>query len=283
MLIRLDAQPSSPVRSSVHCLCTLLQNLQAVETALSVGSVQKPAKMQGMPSSTLKLWVHNRDKLKERVDYLCCTSQKTRVHRVNGKQQVGFGDDVEAELLVHCRERRKCKLVVTTGLLVAYWKAIDKEKANAVSTNAARLRMRRFLNRHNLAWRKKTHEAQVNRTNTGIRNNFLQCTLWKKQLLGITDDCAVVNVDEINVYFSPFFERTIAEKGSKTVAILQPNSAKRCTAMLGCSLAGDKLPPFIIYQGQNTVGGHIVKEVCDAVSNGYSDGVFCSIEEGLDG
>ena len=82
------------------------------------------------------------------------------------------------------------------------------------------------MDRNRMSWHKKTHKAQVNCNDTNVIKDFVEYIIWKKEMLGIADHKAVVNADETNVHFSPSFERTITDGGSRTVAILQPNSAK---------------------------------------------------------
>ena len=196
-------------------------------------------------------------------------SKKTKWYRLNGKKIGAFGPIVEQELLEYYKERRAENQVVTVGLLVAFWRRIDPENVEKLSAAACRLCIQRFMEHHNMSWRKKTHKAQVNKGSDCVIKDFVEYIRWKKIMLGITDDRAIANADETNVYFSPSFERTIADRGSRTVAILQPNSSKRCTAMLGCAMNGEKLPPYVIFQGKNTPGGRIARELQDAGNHGH--------------
>ena len=94
---------------------------------------------------------------------------------------------------------------------------------------------------------------------------------------------SVYNVDETNVLFSQQTPYTYAQRGSRTVAVKSVNSSSRCTTMLGGSMSGKKLAPFIIFKGTNKPSGYIRREVRERereLSGRY--GIRCS-SEGLDG
>ena len=65
----------------------------------------------------------------------------------------------------------------------------------------------------------KTNAAQRSSDVTDVKQNFLTHIQWKKELLGITNDDAVVNGDETCVHFSPSFECAIKESDKNVVAI----------------------------------------------------------------
>ena len=81
----------------------------------------------------------------------------------------------------------------------------------------------------------------------------------------------VYNVDETNDSFSQQTPYTYAQRDSRTVSVKSVNSSSRCTAMLGGSMSGKKLPPFIIFKGANNVSGHICCEVQERVD--YPEGI----------
>ena len=110
--------------------------------------------------------------------------------------------------------------VVTVGLLVDFQKKIDADVADDLPPTACQSRMTQFMDCHALSQCKKAHKAQVNRRDTNIVKDFVDCILLKKEMLGNANDCAVVNADETNFFFSPSFERTVTERGTCAVAVL---------------------------------------------------------------
>ena len=51
---------------------------------------------------------------------------------------------------------------------------------------------------------------------------------------------------------------TLADKGLRTVSVKSSGSSSRCTILLGVTMDGSKLPPFIIFKGKQ--GGRISRE-----------------------
>jgi len=163
-------------------------------------------------------------------------------------------------------------------MLVAEWTKVDPDGVAALSVNAARARIYRFMRRNELSFRRTTHQAQVTRTDPQIITDFVSYCNWKAKLLGIAPECTA-NFDETNVYFSPPIRSTIAHKGSRTVAIRTPDSNNRCTAMLGVTLSGYKFPPFIIYQGKVSRCGRIRRELANARANHYPPGLIYQCQD----
>ena len=124
---------------------------------------------------------------------------------------------------------------------------VDPIGSDNIRDTTALQSIKHFMDHNGLANRKKTHVAQKKKTAKEEIEDFTLCIAWKNHMLGTTDDHAVANTDKANVYFSPSFECTIANKEAKTVTVAEPNLSSRCTTMLGASLGGEKLPPYIIF------------------------------------
>ena len=60
---------------------------------------------------------------------------------------------------------------------------------------------------------------------------------------------SVVNIDETNIEFDMTGSVTLANQGSRTVSLRSSGSCARCTVLLGVTLSGKKLPPFVIFKG----------------------------------
>jgi hypothetical protein len=70
----------------------------------------------------------------------------------------------------------------------------------------------------------------------------------------------VFNIDETNVDFSIDARTTLNVQGAQTVNVRAAKSSGRCTALLGCSLTGEKLPPFVIFKGKRGGRSRIMSE-----------------------
>jgi hypothetical protein len=70
----------------------------------------------------------------------------------------------------------------------------------------------------------------------------------------------VVNINEINVNFDPASGTMLAGRGERMIGCANTGSSARCTVLLGVTIDGEKLPPFIIYKGANTPCSFIKRE-----------------------
>ena len=59
-----------------------------------------------------------------------------------------------------------------------------------------------------------------------------------------------MNIDETNIEFDMIGSISLADQGSRTVSLRSTGSFSRCTVLLGVTLSGEKLPPFIIFKGK---------------------------------
>jgi DDE superfamily endonuclease len=87
--------------------------------------------------------------------------------------------------------------------------------------------------------------------------------------------CDIYNVDQTNIYYSMESSYTLAPKGSRTVSIKGCNSNKRCSVMLGASLSGGRLPPYIVFDGK--AEGRIHRELISR--KGYPDNIQLAVQE----
>jgi len=189
----------------------------------------------------------------------------------------GFGKEVEESLRAFVKAKRSHHLRVTPTMLIAHWRAIDPT-AKDTSMTAARHRIARFMKRNNLAHRKGTHKAQEKSDAKQVIDDFVHYIKYKISLLGITNPAAVVNADETNVYFSPRINSTICERGSRTVSIAHSQSSSRCTVMLGGSIDGKKLPPFVIFTGKRVASAPVFQALQQPQKNGYNPSLLYNVQ-----
>jgi DDE superfamily endonuclease len=126
-----------------------------------------------------------------------------------------------------------------------------------VPTEALKRRMRRWARASNIVQRRNTHVAQNTRYDAGIMEEFTSYVNGQIESGGYTADL-VVNIDETNIEFDMTGTMTLAPEGAQTVSIRTSGSSSRCTVLLGVTLSGIKLPPFIIFKGSAT--GRLYRE-----------------------
>ena len=82
----------------------------------------------------------------------------------------------------------------------------------------------------------------------------------------------IYNADQTNCYYSLESKYTLTKRGSRTVAVRGSGSTSRCTLMLGVSMDGRKLPPYIVFKGEKK--GRIAGEFNNSQVHGYPEGVL---------
>ena len=174
-------------------------------------------------------------------------------------------------------DQRNADYAVSLQILVAECRRVALPmELDGVSRCALFTRIYRVLGRWDQSWRRSTHKAQNTRYAGQIIKDFIEYVHDKNRFLEV-DPSLVYNVDETNVFFSQQTPFTYAQRGSRTVSVKSVNSSSRCTAMLGGSMSGKKLPPFIIFKGTNKASGHIRREVREGVD--YPEGIEYGVQE----
>jgi hypothetical protein len=93
-----------------------------------------------------------------------------------------------------------------------------------------------------------THVAQNTRYKESVIDKFV--VYVNKQIVsGNFGPSEIVNIDKTNIEFDMIGSLTLVGQGSRTVSLRSTGSSSRCTVLLGVTLSGEKLPPFIIFKG----------------------------------
>ena len=126
------------------------------------------------------------------------------------------------------------------------------------------------MRRHGLVVGKKTHTAQKKKAVKDEMDDFVQCIKWKRLMLGVINDDAIVNADKTNACFSPEFQQTVATRGSKTMSVAEPNSSACCTVMVGAAKSGRRMAPHVVFTGKAARHGKITKECLNPADHDHA-------------
>jgi hypothetical protein len=86
---------------------------------------------------------------------------------------------------------------------------------------------------------------------------------------------------ETNVDFDLVSGSTLAGHGEKKIGCVTTGSSSRRAVLLGVTMDGENLPPYIIYKGANTPRSLIKKEFKDVeacTKYGYPEGQFYTVQ-----
>ena len=108
--------------------------------------------------------------------------------------------------------------------------------------------------------RKVTHVAQNTRFTEEIMVDF-RSYVNQRIIENSISSNFIVNIDETNINFDLCGGTTLERRGSRTVNAKKSGSSQRATVILGVTLSGEKLPPFIVFKGK--VSGRIARSFSD--------------------
>jgi len=159
------------------------------------------------------------------------------------------------ELKEYYSNLRSLSRMVTVKMLCQEYRRLNPTVP--ITENALQKRIRRWLEKENIVQRSVTHVAQNTRHDASLLEDF---TAYVNEQIrsNSLSSCNVVNIDETNIEFDSNSSTTLADKGSRTVSVRTSGSSNRCTVLLGVTLSGQKLPPFIIFKGKTN--GRISRE-----------------------
>lgn len=214
----------------------------------------------------------------DRQEYLKGRKRLACAYRMKGGgRKTMTGLQTKQQLKGFFMDMRKDDLPVDMAMFIAQANVIDPLCMVNVSLDAFRQRMNRLLKDWGGSYRLATHKAQIKKMHPKTMNEFQAYIKLKCQLLDIPKD-AVFNFDETNVYFSPHVSYSWSGKGQNTINLREIKSSYRCTAMLGSSMTGNRVVPFLIYTGANTRNGKIKKILENAEENGYPSGLEYTVQ-----
>jgi transposase-like protein len=246
------------------------------EAYAELRSVKRVARKYNVQPNQLRKWQRHFDDNGDSTG-LRDSSKGVRVTReVGGGRKCKFSDELIADLKQFFENSRDEDFSVSLRLMVAQAKLLSPTVTTGISSRAIESRIYHLLKKWDVTWRRGTRIAQNTRHILEVEDEFHAYVQQKIQLLGV-DCCDIYNADETNMYFSPQPTSTYAPRGSKTVSIKGADSSSRCTIMLGASMSGKKLSPFVIFKGKNCRSGYIKREIDGR--DGYPDGMEFGVQD----
>ena len=213
------------------------------------GNIKATARKYHVDPSQIRKWLRKKvelgQQLQQRAHLKMLQKGRPALHREAFDELSSFIHQLESQ-----------HRTITVGMICRELRRID-QSAQAASMDILRHRVYRFLLKERFVQRRATHVAQNTRYCQQKIDQFVEYVTEEIQRLGIGPKC-VVNIDETNVDFDMTGRVTLARRGSRTVSIRSTGSSARVTALLGVTMSGVKLEPFLIFKGQPN--GRIIRE-----------------------
>ena len=256
---------------------TWKERIAIVNTAYSVPKNIRPtAERWDVSPSQIRRWnrrlaiILNQKSSTERQHIMNLhTTQKGRP-RIN--------DELYAALKLYYENTRRSDRVVSVKMLVYELQRLLIESGQGeedIKFSALRSRVYRWCYRNRIVQRRITHVAQNSTYDPQKVADFVSY-INSEISAHFHSPANIVNIDETNIYFDMVGSSTLETMGRRTISIKSSGSSNRCTALLGVTMDGTKLPPFIIFKGKET--GRVIKEFTSE-KHDYATSVFYTVQE----
>lgn len=218
----------------------ILRELKHEEASNNGMSKRAIARKYGIDESSLRQWQKSID-LTEDVTF---PSNNLTLH--TGKPSKG--EHLEGPICFFIDSLREKRCDITVELLAFEVMKIDPSFLDKKFV-PIRKWLYSFLRRNNYSIREKTHVAQkvINMQDCA---DFVEMVNERNSVYNISKDF-IINMDETPLYNDQKPNKTVADKGSRSVEGLKTRTGDyRSTVMLSVTASGKKLPPMIIFKGQ---------------------------------
>jgi hypothetical protein len=149
-----------------------------------------------------------------------------------------------------------------------------------LSVRSVRRRVARHLAKHGVVRRRITRVAQNTRYDMAVKQEYVDY-INQQIKVGNYQPEDIASIDETNFDFDQKAGETLATRGQKTIAQAVSGSANRATVLLGVTMSGEKLPPYIIFKGKDTRGSRVWKEFATPEARakfGYPEGALYAVQ-----
>jgi len=163
------------------------------------------------------------------------------------------GEQIDQQVQHYLRELRKKGCVVNTSVAISAGEGILLNKDAALSADCLTKDWAKYLfKRMGLVKRKGNTKAKVQVENfEELKKLFIQDVKTVMAMDEVPLEL-VISWDQTGLKYVLVSECTMAEEGSKRVEIDGKDDKRQITAVFGCSMAGEFLPPQLVYQGKTT-------------------------------
>ena len=166
-----------------------------------------------------------------------------------------LGKEMDGQVRAYISEMRPNGCPINTAIVIDTGQDIVKDyNSNLLSENGGHLSLakdwaKNLLKRMNYVKRRSSSIAKVSLDNFDqLKSQFIfdiQSIVEMEEILSNM----VINWDQTAIKYVPVSNWTMADEGSQRVEVIAANDKRQITTVFGITLAGDFLPPQLIYQG----------------------------------
>ena len=182
---------------------------------------------------------------------------KELAHKKTGRPLL-LGENLDKQVRAYLEALRENGAVVNTAITIACARGIVKHfDSNLLECNGGHVHLTKhwakyLLQRMGFVKRRASTKAKVSLLD--FERYRAQFVFDVKAMIEMEDIPSelVINWDQTGIHYVPVSSWTMAKEGSKRVEIAGIDDKRQITAVFGGTMAGDFLPPQLIYQGKTS-------------------------------
>ena len=226
-------------------------------TAAAIRTFSKEMPEVDLKESTVRTWRDNyRTELRKRGQE---GSDSMTIKALPSKKKgrpLLLGDELDRQVQAYIGKVREGGCVVNSAIVIAAARGlVSKHDGRLLDTNGGPISLKKnwankLLNRMGMVKRKATtaHSKVTAQDFDKSKAQMLADIKCTVEIENIPQEL-VINWDQTAIHYVPRSDWTMAKAGSKRVEVAGNDDKRQITAVFGCSLTGDFLPPQLIYQG----------------------------------
>ena len=179
----------------------------------------------------------------------------TRLENKKRGRPLMLGEELDKQVQMYIKTLRSKGCPINTSIVMATALGIVKNHdSNLLSTHGGHIDINKhwgknFLVRLGYVKRRANTKSKVTDENFELmKSQFLFDIRTIVEMEDIPEDL-VINWDHTGLNYVPVSNWTMAEEGSKRVEIVALDDKRQITAVFGCTMGGDFIPPQVIYSG----------------------------------
>ena len=162
-------------------------------------------------------------------------------------------EEIDQQIWHYLTDLRKRGYVVNTGVAIAVGEGILLSKNQSLTTYCLTKDWAKYLfRRMGLVKRKGNTKAKVDVEKFNEVKMLFHQEIKNVIVMDEVPAELVINWDQTGLNYVPVSQWTMEQEGIKRVEIDGKDDKRQITAVFGCSMSGDFLPPQLVYQGKTT-------------------------------
>ena len=192
-----------------------------------------------------------------KLNRLCLGSEETELIKELPSMKTGrplaTGEEVDQQVRHYLTDMRKRGCIVNTSVAIAVGEGILLSRGAKSSSSVLTKDWAKYLFKWmGLVKRKGNTKAKVCVEKFDELKQLFHQDIKSAVVMDEVPAELIINLDQTGLKYVPVSEWTMEQEGAKRVEIDGKDDKRQITAVFGCSMSGDFLPPQLVYQGKTS-------------------------------